>query len=112
MSSRALASDQIRRMYAYNTVEGRSTSQNVTPRKSRSKDPESWGSPRHRLLVHAVTTLGFTCMLRLDEALNLRFEDIEFCDDHAVITLASRKTHPLRGSFSIRFGRVHFTNCT
>jgi integrase len=100
MSSRALTSDQIRQMYAYNTAEGRTTLQNVTPRKSHSKDPESWGSPRHRLLVHAVTTLAFICMLRLDEVLNLRFEDIKFYDDRAVITLASRKTHPLGGLFS------------
>jgi integrase len=111
MSSRALTSDQIRRIYAHNAVEGRSTLQIVTPRKSRSKDPESWGSPRHRLLVHAVTTLAFTCLLRLDEALNLRFEDIEFHDDHAVVTLASRKTHQLGGSFSIRRVMFVFTNC-
>jgi integrase len=94
MSSRALTSDQIRQMYDYNMAEGRSTVQNLT---SRVKGKVIWGSPRHRLLVHAVTTLAFNCLLRLDEVLNLRFEDIELRDDSAVVTLSSRKTHQFGG---------------
>jgi hypothetical protein len=39
-------------------------------------------------------------MLRLEEVLNLHFEDIEFHDNHAVVTLASGKAHPLGGFFS------------
>ena len=94
MSSRALTSDQIRQMYDYNMAEGRSTVQNIT---SRVKSKELWGSPRHRLLVHAVTTLAFMCLLRLDEVLNLRFEDIELRDDSAIVTLSSRKTQQFGG---------------
>lgn len=105
MSSRALTSDQIRQMYAYNLAEERSTVQIVT---SRVKDKEAWGSPRHRLLVHAVTTLAFNCLLRLDEVLNLRFEDMQLRNGTVVITLSSRKTHQFGGLCSIRGHPIHF----
>jgi integrase len=62
------------KMYAYNHAEGRSEVQPFMDRKAK----QSWGNPRRRLLVHAVLTVAFVCLLRIDEALNLRFEDIIF----------------------------------
>jgi integrase len=87
-------------MYDYNMADGRSTVQNIT---SRVKGKELWGSPRHRLLVHAVTTLAFMCLLRLDEVLNLRFEDIELRDDSVIVTLSSRKTQQFGGLFYMMY---------
>ena len=99
MSSCALTSDIIRRLYSYNTAEGRSTVQSCTPRV---KDKDSWGSPRRRLLVHAVVTMAFVCLLRLDEVINLRFEDIQIhTDNHIELTLSSRKTHQYGGLLAL-----------
>jgi len=96
MSSRALTREVIQRMYAYNQAEGRSEVQAFMPRTLKAK--ASWGSPRRRLLVHAVLTLAFVCLLRIDEALNLRFEDIIFHSPEAIeINLFSKKTHPFGG---------------
>jgi integrase len=97
MSSRALKSEVIRKIYAYNQAEGRAAVQAFTPRTSR-KAKGSWGSPRRRLLVHAVLTMAFTCLLRIDEALNLCFEDITIFNTEKIeIKLFSTKTQPVGG---------------
>lgn len=96
MSSRALTREVIQRMYAFNQAEGRSDVQAFRPRTEKAR--ESWGNPRRRLLVHAILTLAFVCLLRIDEALSLRFEDIMFHSPEKIeVTLFSRKTHPYGG---------------
>lgn len=42
-------------------------------------------------LIHTTMTLAFTCLLRIDEALNLMFNDIVADEDSITITLRSRK---------------------
>jgi integrase len=97
MSSRALTSEVIRKIYAFNQAEGRCEVQAFIPH-TRGKTNESWGTPRRRLLVHAVLTMAFVCLLRIDEALNLCFEDIKIHSSERIeIDLFSRKTHPFGG---------------
>ena len=48
--------------------------------------------------VLAVAKLAFACLLRINEVLTLRFEDIRIFDDnHIQINLAQRKTHQYGG---------------
>jgi len=106
MSSRALTSDVIRRLYLFNNSEGRSDIVNFHPVNT---GETQWGNPRRRLLVHSVLTLAFVCLLRIDEVLNLRFQDVQYHDpDHIEITLESRKTHQFGGE-SIHSLTVHLT---
>jgi len=96
MTSRALTSDVIRKIFTYNQADGRSIVQLFVPH---GKAKDTWGSPRHRLLVHAVLTMAFVCLLRIDEVLNLRFEAIQFHSPEQIeIELFSRKTHPFGGT--------------
>ena len=58
----------------------------------------SGGGPTTRLALHAIYTLAFICLLRSDEVLKIRRQDIELVkeDDQTVymiITLPFRKTH-------------------
>lgn len=48
-------------------------------------------------LIHTTLTIAFTCLLRIDEALNLLFDDIVPDEDSLTITLRSRKTDPFGG---------------
>ncbi len=67
---------------------------------SASSDKE-WGRERARRLVHAVITLSFVCLLRIDETLGLRLEDIELPQGpkskSISITLQKRKTDQFGG---------------
>lgn len=84
ISSKALTSDVIRDIFNFN--------------KQMNHTSESWGGHRSRSLVHAVVTLAFVCLLRIDEVLNLRSEDIEVLSPTSIsITLPSRKTNPFGG---------------
>jgi integrase len=96
MSSRALTGDIIRRLYHYNNSEGRSDIGH--PHSTDPTGETQWGNPRRRLLVHSVLTLAFICLLRIDEVLNLQFQDLQYrSSDHVEVTLDSRKTHPFGG---------------
>ncbi|KAF8962215.1 hypothetical protein BDZ97DRAFT_1733231, partial [Flammula alnicola] len=90
MSSRAITSSDIRKMYKYNNDNGNATIQPYSGPTPRSQ--KTWGGPRARLLVHAVVTLSFVCLLRIDEVLNLKFEHVTVEEGNRVkITLPSRK---------------------
>ncbi len=96
ISSRALTKEVLQYIYTFNQAEGRCDIQPFTPRTK--KDGDLWGSPRRRLLVHAVLTMAFICLLRIDEALSLRFEDIIFHSPEKIeVILSSRKTHQFGG---------------
>jgi hypothetical protein len=75
---------------------------NVRPAGAgRDRNPESihqWGGPMTRRALHAVYTLAFICLLRSDEVLKIRRQDLELVkeDDgtvYMVLTLPFRKTH-------------------
>ena len=95
MSSRALTSDVLRKMYTYNRADGRS---DIKSYVQHGKGEKTWRHARHRLLVHAVATIAFVCLLRLDEAANLRYDDLVIhSPTHIEVTLHSRKTHQYSG---------------
>lgn len=96
MSSRAITSSTVRELYQYNNSEERSTIQPYSGSTPRSQ--KVWGGPRARLLVHSVVTMSFVCLLRVDEVLHLRFQDIEMEEDDKLrITLPSRKNAQFGG---------------
>jgi hypothetical protein len=95
MSSKAITSDIILRLYCFNNSEGRSEIGHSNPSESVA---HQWGNPRRRLLVHSVLTLAFLCLLRIDEVLNLQFQDLQYrSQNQVVVTLHTRKTHPHGG---------------
>ncbi|KAF8332916.1 hypothetical protein F5887DRAFT_1173636 [Amanita rubescens] len=94
MSSRAITSQDIREMWEFNEkVYGQETI--AVPNSSEKQ----WGRERTRRLVHAIITLSFVCLLRADEALNLRMEDIDIRGPKCLsITLQKRKTNQFGGT--------------
>jgi hypothetical protein len=86
VSSKALTSDVIRELFDFNNL------------LDDSEVGNSWEGRHSRLLVHAVVSLAFVCLLRMDEVLHLRAEDIEILSPTSIsITLSSRKTNPFGG---------------
>ncbi|PPR02923.1 hypothetical protein CVT26_009778 [Gymnopilus dilepis] len=96
MSSRAITSSDIRKLYDFNNSEGRDI---ILPYSgSTPRSEKEWGGPRARLLVHAVVTLAFVCLLRVDEVLKLQFEDItQHPGDRLQIILPFRKNSQFGG---------------
>jgi len=98
MSSRAVTADILRKIYNYNQAEGRA---DITCATDSAPPPgkDCWGTARRRKLVHAVALISFHCLLRIDETLNLRYEDLTWDaqEDTVIIQLESRKTHQFGG---------------
>jgi hypothetical protein len=97
MSSRAITSTVIKEMYdCNNQPQHQTVGYKPTPRKDRHID--HWGGLRARLLVHAVVTMAFSCLLRIDEALTLKTTDITILQTECLsINLSQRKTNPYGG---------------
>jgi len=97
MSSAAITSYELRKLHEFNFDKGRCDLNRSTVGPVSPKDG-AWGNARRRLLVLAVAKLAFACLLRINEVLTLRFEDIRIFDDnHIQINLAQRKTHQYGG---------------
>ncbi|KAF6748287.1 DNA breaking-rejoining enzyme [Ephemerocybe angulata] len=93
-STSAIDPEIIRQLYDYN---GDSSWNPDTPRPGQKG---YWGGSLHRAAVHTVGVIAFHCLLRIDEVLHLRHEDIwidEGEPNHIVITLPRRKTHQTGG---------------
>ncbi|KAK7049966.1 hypothetical protein VNI00_005397 [Paramarasmius palmivorus] len=111
-SARAITAQILKRMYNFNT-----RSENWDPQPSHIKqslssssstDPHSHTrlknagrknhlGPRFRRLLHLAYTIAFACLLRVDEVLNITFDQIELEEDDdgtmlMIITLSKRKT--------------------
>ncbi|KAJ8080118.1 hypothetical protein PM082_016946 [Marasmius tenuissimus] len=61
-------------------------------------DPKAWGGPRLRRLLHLAFVLAFLCLLRVDEVLNIRMQDIQLLKDedgqyYIQLMLPFRKTN-------------------
>jgi integrase len=83
-------------IYEYNQAEGRCDIKEYQGSTSRAE--KDWATPRRRMLVHAVISIAFVCLMRIDEVLNLRFEDLKvIADNNISITLETRKTHQYGG---------------
>lgn len=79
MSSRALTVGDIKKMY------------DVLKSSAGKEDELSLA------LIHTTVTIAFTCLMRIDEVLNLRFDDIIGDDQSLTITLRHRKTAQFGG---------------
>lgn len=65
-------------------------------------DVNTWGGGRARRMLHCAYTLSFLCLLRFDEVLKIRFQDIEFISPDCVkLTLPFRKTSPCGGAYIV-----------
>ncbi|KAG7094205.1 hypothetical protein E1B28_007812 [Marasmius oreades] len=101
-SACAITADIIRKMYNYNTQEEHwnpsppQFAQSSQPMSS-STQKKTHLSPRFRRLLHLAYTIAFLCLLRVDEVLNITFDQINIVqhDDGTIfmnITLPYRKT--------------------
>ncbi|KAF8706311.1 hypothetical protein AX14_013801 [Amanita brunnescens Koide BX004] len=99
MSSRAVTAQDIQAMYIFNEKAYERYQQSMGPASTSSE--KEWGRERARRLVHAVIALSFVCLLRIDETLSLRVEDIELQSSESKcisITLQKRKTEQFGGT--------------
>lgn len=90
MSTEPMTTDILKAMFLHNS---KACNQVVAAGRG------NWGGRLARWLVLTVALIAFTCILRLDEVLNLRYEDIEVLErDRIKITLRSRKTNQTGGT--------------
>ena len=66
--------------------------------KLKTKSIHDWGGPTTRRALHAIYTLAFICLLRSDEVLKIRRQDLELVQDddetvYMIVTLPFHKTH-------------------
>jgi hypothetical protein len=86
--------DTLKRLYESNHQSENWDLRNVSTQRKHAKDYNQWSGPLGRRLVQAVYTLAFVCMLRIDEVLKIRFEDIERTGPLSFkLTLPFRKTN-------------------
>ena len=65
---------------------------------AKAKSIHDWGGPTTRRALHAIYTLAFICLLRSDEVLKIRWQDLELVEEddktvYMIVTLPFRKTH-------------------
>lgn len=85
-------------MYHFNHRPENVTLKDYAPGKRTRKDLHNWGGARTRRLLDAVYTLAFSCLLRFDEVLKIRFEHVTVVNNKLIkLTLPFRKTHQYGG---------------
>ncbi|KAL0564541.1 hypothetical protein V5O48_017503 [Marasmius crinis-equi] len=97
-SARAITVDMIRLMYNYNR---KPENWNIKPSEQRHRataNPDEWGGPKFRRLLLLAYNIAFLCLLRVDEVLNIRMEDIRLTTGEdgqrmLKLTLPFRKTN-------------------
>ena len=72
--------------------------ESLTPTKRDGDKGVAWGGYCTRMMLHCLYTISMLCLLRYDEALNIRWEDITFGYDangiqFIQLNLLFRKTH-------------------
>ncbi|RXW16917.1 hypothetical protein EST38_g8936 [Candolleomyces aberdarensis] len=89
-SSRAMNAQTFGKLYDYNRKYWESANDEAAK--------GTWGGKHHRLLVHAVATLSFFLLLRLDETLSIKTENVKIVSDsEMIIYLEKRKNQPAGG---------------
>jgi len=74
------------------------TSTHESAGNTKTKSIHDWGGPTTRRALHAIYTLAFICLLRSDEVLKIRRQDLELVEEddktvYMIVTLPFRKTH-------------------
>jgi hypothetical protein len=106
MSARAITPDLLKRMWVVNHLPEHWSIQTYTSGKHNNSINQSktWkAGGRTRRALWAAYTLAFWCLLRFDEVLRIRAEDIEIISDTCFkLTLWWRKTDQNGGSLCLR----------
>ncbi|KAF5330343.1 hypothetical protein D9619_005481 [Psilocybe cf. subviscida] len=99
-SARAITSTILEQLYDFNHLPENHDIGLYERRRASGElkqDPNHWGGPLARRAMHAIYTLAFLCLLRVDEVLNIKAEHVEFIDNGSrsilILTLPFRKTH-------------------
>ncbi|KAI5822245.1 hypothetical protein K523DRAFT_422137 [Schizophyllum commune Tattone D] len=91
-SARALTPEKLERLYDFNNAVPCTPYTGPTPRASKTDQWMAGG--RQRRMLQCIYTIAFSCLLRSDEVLKIKFEHIKVDDDgrKLVLTLLFRKT--------------------
>ena len=94
--------DIIGRLYDFNHLPENWALKQYSPvsRQDATKLHE-WGGGLTRRALHAIYTISFLCLLRIDDVLKIRRSHIEFKEDQIILTLPFRKTHQYGHMFSV-----------
>ncbi|KIM35214.1 hypothetical protein M413DRAFT_79592 [Hebeloma cylindrosporum] len=97
-SARAITPEIMKKLYDFNGKYIQATPVLEYHSNSKMKSVHDWGGPKTRLALHAIYTLAFICLLRSDEVLKIRYEDIKFVEEgtnilYMIVTLPFRKMH-------------------
>lgn len=112
MSSRAITSEMLKEIYAVKEKPCNKVPRPIQQIPHRDRSLDDWGGPRARTQAHAITTLAFVCLLRSDEVLNLRIEDIRVNPRNPTtitVDLTSRKTSPFGKLISFSSSSMNLT---
>jgi hypothetical protein len=87
--------ENLRKLYDFN---GKITDAIPKSTNLKAKSVHDWGGPTTRLALHAIYTLAFICLLRSDEVLKIRRQDLQLMKEvdgsvYIIVTLPFRKTH-------------------
>ena len=96
--------DNIGRLYDFNHLLENWTLKQYSPvsRQDATKLHE-WGGGLTQWALHAIYTISFLCLLRIDEVLKIQRSHIEFEEDQIILTLPFQKTHQYGRMFSVHF---------
>ena len=94
MSSRAITFEILKEIYGVKEKPCNKLPRPIQQKPHRDRSLDDWGGPRARNQVRAIMALSFFCLLRSDEALNLRSEGISVNPQNLTLNLRSRKTSP------------------
>ncbi|PPQ73184.1 hypothetical protein CVT24_010015, partial [Panaeolus cyanescens] len=95
-SARAMDISILERLYDYNFTNPEVVTEVRRYRAGNRREPKSlhdWGGPMARNALHAIYLIAFFCLLRIDEVLKIRLDQIEVDGDKVTLTLWYRKTH-------------------
>jgi hypothetical protein len=84
-------------LYTFNHLPENWDLKEYTP-GTKDKAHDQWGGPRARRLLGLAYSLAFLCLLRVDEVLKIKSQDIVLLDDNKLqLTLPFRKTSQFGG---------------
>jgi hypothetical protein len=99
MSSRAVNPELLKALWDFNHQSQNWSIKPYAPRPRRGRDVEMWAGGRTRRLLHAIYTIAFWCLLRIDEALRIQIHDLEVVSSTCIkLTLQFRKTDQFGGA--------------
>jgi hypothetical protein len=100
MSSRAVNPGLLKALSDFNCLPDNWSIKPYAPqsRLRSGRDLQNWGGGRTRRLLHAIYTIAFWCLLRVDEVLKIQIHDLEVISGTSIkLTLPFRKTDQFGG---------------